>query len=149
MAASIIPTRRGKNRATKLVLPRDADSRAFLEEVGFTVLFDGGEPRPGTLDLRQMTALHASYTQQVVDLLADRVPGAITSENGYPIQLCLNELLQNVFEWSLSPPRFAAPPSRSISGQLTRTRHPLTSRHTSDDADQRPRDMRWSHGNSR
>jgi hypothetical protein len=103
MVASIVALRKEAGKATVVIPPNDADTRAFLDEVGFDGLVAGRDARPGTLELRQMKALHATYTQQVVDLLAKRVSGAITAENGYPIQLCLNELLQNVFEWSASP----------------------------------------------
>ena len=52
-------------------------------------------------EIRQLRALNALYTSQVTDLLERGVDG-INSDNSYPIQLCLNELLQNVFEWSES-----------------------------------------------
>jgi signal transduction histidine kinase len=54
-----------------------------------------------SLELRQLYALDPLYTEAVVELLTEGVEG-ITKENSYPIQLCLNELLQNAFEWSRS-----------------------------------------------
>jgi signal transduction histidine kinase len=55
-----------------------------------------------TLELLQMHALDALYTDQVAELLVAGVPG-ITEDNVHPIRVCLNELLQNVFEWADSP----------------------------------------------
>ena len=85
------------------MLPTDDDARDFVKEVGLDRFVAGEKTGLGTLEIRQLDALDAVYTMRVVDLLADRVPSKITEANSYPIQLCLNELLQNVFEWSQSP----------------------------------------------
>lgn len=103
MMASTVALRRAKGLATDLLLPIDDDARAFIEEVSFDRFSEGEETGLGTLEIRRLDGLDAVYTSRVVELLAEGVPGRITDENSYPIQLCLNELLQNVFEWSQSP----------------------------------------------
>jgi hypothetical protein len=67
------------------------------------------ERAPGTAALAGATApaaaleaLDASYTQAVTEMVMRGVPGT-DDQTGYLIQLCLNELLQNVFEWAESP----------------------------------------------
>jgi signal transduction histidine kinase len=62
----------------------------------------GEQTGVGTLEIREMHALDPTYTRHVTDILTRGVQG-VTDENSYPIELCLNELLQNVFEWSESP----------------------------------------------
>lgn len=96
-----VAARRLDGRSTRVALPQAPATRQFLEEVSFGRFVSGEDPHPGTLDLRQMSALDALYTQNVAELLVENVPG-VTADNVYPIQLCLNELLQNVFEWSES-----------------------------------------------
>lgn len=103
MLASAIALRRTRGWQTELALPTDDDARGFVKEVGLDRFIAGETTGLGTLEVRQLHALDAVYTLSVVDLLAQGVPGRITEANSYPIQLCLNELLQNVFEWSQSP----------------------------------------------
>jgi signal transduction histidine kinase len=100
MLASCFATRRAAGRETTLIPPLNVGAAEFLDEVGFERVAHGGA-RVGTLELRQMHNLDALYTQNVAEMLVTGVP-SITDDNSYPIQLCLNELLQNVFEWSNS-----------------------------------------------
>lgn len=93
MLASSFALRRTAGWRTTLIGPIDAAAAEFLDEVGFERSASGQPPSLGTLELRQMRALDAVYTECIADLLVQRVPG-ITEENSYPIQLCLNELLQ-------------------------------------------------------
>jgi anti-sigma regulatory factor (Ser/Thr protein kinase)/anti-anti-sigma regulatory factor len=103
IAALIASRRQDQNpRATSLVPPRDPEANHFVAEVGLDRFANGESTGRGTLEIRQLHALHANYTSAVTKMLVRGVPG-ITEENSYPIQLCLNELLQNVFEWSESP----------------------------------------------
>ena len=101
LLAASIAVRQAAGLTTELVLPGDESALAFVKEVGLDRFAQGKAPRPGTLELLQMSALDAIYTDRVLGILVRGVPG-ITEDNGYPIQLCLNELLQNVFEWSES-----------------------------------------------
>jgi hypothetical protein len=102
LLAASCALRRITDRETVLVLPNDPEPRDFVEEVSFDGFIRGESPRAGTLAVRQMRALDAVFTDNVADILVRGVPG-INEDNVYPIQLCLNELLQNVFEWSGSP----------------------------------------------
>jgi anti-sigma regulatory factor (Ser/Thr protein kinase) len=99
---SAIAIRRKAGRKSRIALPVDADAARFVSEVGLDKFAAGATTGIGTLEVRQMTALDAVYTRAVSDILIRGVPG-ITEENSYPIELCLNELLQNVFEWAESP----------------------------------------------
>lgn len=102
LIASLLSMRRKSERLTRLTPPRTPEAKAFVEEVGLTKFATGHATGHRTLELREMTALDAVYTESVTSMLTRGVPG-MTSENSYTIQLCLNELLQNVFEWSESP----------------------------------------------
>ncbi|MCK6536415.1 MAG: hypothetical protein L6Q84_25885 [Polyangiaceae bacterium] len=102
LIASVFSTRRKSGRPTGLTPPHDPDASAFAQEVGLTKFAAGHPTGLRTLELREMTALDAVYTDSVTSMLTHGVPG-MTSESSYTILLCLNELLQNVFEWSESP----------------------------------------------
>jgi anti-sigma regulatory factor (Ser/Thr protein kinase) len=99
--ASTIAMRRKTGRKSRLALPVDVEAARFASEVGLDKFAEGATTGIGTLEVRQMTDLDAVYTGAVTDILVRGVPG-ITEENSYPIELCLNELLQNVFEWAES-----------------------------------------------
>jgi len=83
-------------------VPLDEEAAHFIQEVGLDRFALGEQTGIGTLEIREMHALDPTYTRHVTDMLIRGVPG-VTAENSYPIELCLNELLQNVFEWSASP----------------------------------------------
>lgn len=102
LLASSIAIRRISDRETRVIRPRDEGANRFLSEVGFDKFARGEVTGHGTLEVRQMLALDAVYVDQAVGLLTEWVPG-MTKENSYPIQVCMNELLQNVFEWAESP----------------------------------------------
>lgn len=85
----------------ELIEPTAEDARDFLGEVGFDRFLTGARanenPRVGTLQMRHLFQLVPAYTTDIAELLSSRVRG--TGEDAaYLIQLCLNELLQNVFE---------------------------------------------------
>lgn len=84
--------------------PVDEQAAAFLDEVGFSRLLAGEDPtrrRADTLEVRQMTSHDRIYTERIADVLVGNVEGY--DENAsHLIHLCLNELLQNVFEWAES-----------------------------------------------
>ena len=102
LLAAIVALRRETKRTTHLVLPEDQEAAHFIQEVGLQRFVLGEQTGIGTLEIREMHALDPTYTRHVTDMLIRGVPG-VTAENSYPIELCLNELLQNVFEWSESP----------------------------------------------
>jgi anti-sigma regulatory factor (Ser/Thr protein kinase)/anti-anti-sigma regulatory factor len=102
LLAALIAYRREDGRMTTVSPPRSLEPDRFISEIGLKRFASGETTGLGTLEIRQMRALDANYTVAVTDMLVRGVPG-ITEENSYPIQLCLNELLQNVFEWSESP----------------------------------------------
>lgn len=58
---------------------QQGEARAFAEEVALDNFARGVSARPGTLEVRQMHALDALYTESVADLLVHGVPG-ITAE---------------------------------------------------------------------
>lgn len=91
--------------AVDLRRPQDEQAAAYLDEVGFSRLLAGEDPsRRGadTLEIRQMTTHDRMYTERIADVLVGNVEGY--DENAsHLIHLCLNELLQNVFEWAHSP----------------------------------------------
>jgi signal transduction histidine kinase len=101
LVAASIAMRREANRATELILPKDAGAAEFCREVALDQFLAGQMTGLGTLEIRQMRQLDALYTQQIAQILVRGVPG-VTEDSSYVIQLCLNELLQNVFEWSKS-----------------------------------------------
>lgn len=101
LIAASIALRREVQSKTTLIMPDDERSAGFCREVALDRFAAGQETGLGTLEIRQMRALDAVYTGQVAEMLVRGVPG-VTEESSYVIQLCLNELLQNVFEWSRS-----------------------------------------------
>jgi hypothetical protein len=100
--AASIAVRRSQRAETHLLPPKKREIARFFEEVALERLARGEQTGVGTLEVRQMLSLDALYTDHVVQILTRGVPG-VSDENSYVIQLCLNELLQNVFEWSDSP----------------------------------------------
>jgi len=87
----------------ELVPPSDEGVARFLREIAFPLYVTGtseerrAAPRHGTLEMRQLERLDPVYLKDVADLLAGRVPGT-SEEVSHLIQLCLNELLQNVMD---------------------------------------------------
>lgn len=102
LIAACIAVRQIEGRATELKLPNDRRAKEFASEIGLARFASGQRTGIGTLEVRQMRTLDAIYTEAVTSMLLRGVPG-MTEENSYVIQLCLNELLQNVFEWAESP----------------------------------------------
>lgn len=101
LLASMVATRRGASLDTNIVLDSASEGAAFLHEVGFERFVRGHQTGLGSLEVRQLSALDALYTDAVTKLLTEGVEGFDT-DAAYPITLCLNELLQNVFEWAES-----------------------------------------------
>lgn len=103
VAAMLVATaadRRAQGLSTRWTMPLDSEAASFVAEVQMDRLVEGrGTDRHGTLEMRQLTALDPSYTADVAKLLEAGVPG-MDDVAAYPVQLCLNELLQNVFEWA-------------------------------------------------
>jgi anti-anti-sigma regulatory factor len=99
--AATIAFRRETGRATDLLLPHAPEVRRFVSEVGLDTFASSGGLESGTLKVREFRAQNPLYTAQVAEILVRGVPG-ISDDDSYPIQLCLNELMQNVFEWSRS-----------------------------------------------
>lgn len=102
LIAASIAVRRLRGSRTRVVPPRKRDCDKFFHEVALERLAMGEPTGIGSLEVRQMHHLDAVYTDEVVRILTQGVPG-VTEENSYVIQICLNELLQNVFEWADSP----------------------------------------------
>lgn len=101
LIAAIIAVRRRDGRQTRVLPSNDEEVTHFIREVGLDRFALGEQTGVGTLEIREMHALDPTYTRHVTDMLVRGVQG-VTQENSYPIELCLNELLQNVFEWSES-----------------------------------------------
>ena len=101
LLGAAIAIRRQSGRQTRLLPPRDEEVARFVREVGLDRFALGEQTGVGTLEIREMHALDPTYTRHVTDMLVRGVQG-VTEANSYPIELCLNELLQNVFEWSES-----------------------------------------------
>ena len=102
LVAAAASTRRARGQETRFVPPLDEEARHFVEEIGFDDVVCGrASEGSGTRALRQLRALDPSYTHEIAELLMRGVPGT-DETTAYPVQLCLNELLQNVFEWSHS-----------------------------------------------
>jgi signal transduction histidine kinase len=99
LLAALLAFRKEEQRDTVVIAPYEGEVRRFAAEVGLTTLAASSTEPRGTLEIRQLRALDAVYTSKVTDMLVKGVPG-MNSDNSYPIELCLNELLQNVFEWS-------------------------------------------------
>ena len=102
LLASAIASRKRSGRTTSVLAPSDESCAEFIEEVGLARFALGTATGIGTLEVRQLLALDARYTEDVTRMVLRGVPG-MDEDTSYPIQLCLNELLQNVFEWSKSP----------------------------------------------
>lgn len=91
----------------KVSLPRDTEVVAFLDELEFRRFLEGrgsaqdAGPQRGTLALRHLTSLDRFFVEEAGDLIAERVPGT-SVDVAHLVQLCLNELLQNVFEHAAS-----------------------------------------------
>lgn len=102
LLASSIALRTDSGFATTVDIEGSTETGEFLREIGFDRFARGEETGLGSLEVRQLSALDALYTESVARLLVAGVEG-FDSAASYPIQLCLNELLQNVFEWSESP----------------------------------------------
>lgn len=82
--------------------PASDDCQDFLAETGFsrftvTPNERAGTTPGGTLQMRQLKGLDPLYTESVAELLLHNVQGT-SEEASFLVQLCLNELLQNVFE---------------------------------------------------
>jgi hypothetical protein len=102
MLAATAADRRAAGLSTRWAAPLDKSAAQFVREVQLDRLIEGTiVDAHGTLEMRQLTALDPSYTEGVAELLQAGVPG-IDDVTAYPVQLCLNELLQNVFEWAES-----------------------------------------------
>jgi hypothetical protein len=100
MLAATAADRRAAGMSTHLAMPLDEGSARFVAEVQMDRVVEGRvTDAHGTLEMRQLLALDPSYTAGVSDLLSAGVPG-MDEVSAYPVQLCLNELLQNVFEWA-------------------------------------------------
>jgi len=96
--------------AVELIAPENDGARGYLEEVRFAQFLESrprgyASTQEGTPAMRLLTmsGLAYSYPKEVAELITERVPGA-TEDASYPIQFCLNELLQNVFEHAFSKP---------------------------------------------
>lgn len=90
--------------------PTKAEAAEYLRSIGFERFVRGTEAEPqdpvpsapGNFYIRQLTGLDVVYIRRLAQLLADRVPG--TSETvAHFVELCLNELIQNVVEHAHSP----------------------------------------------
>ena len=100
MLAATAADRRAAGLATRWAMPREEGSARFVSEVQLDRVVEGRTTDAhGTLEMRQLFALDPSYTSGVTELLRAGVPG-MDEVTAYPVQLCLNELLQNVFEWA-------------------------------------------------
>lgn len=85
--------------------PTDEVAAHFSDEAGLARLLAGEESTrraADTLELRQMTTHDRLYTERIADVLVERVEG-YDEDASHLVHLCLNELLQNVFEWAASP----------------------------------------------
>jgi signal transduction histidine kinase len=85
----------------EFIEPNADDVREFLREVGFARFLTAARadenPPVGTLQMRHLFRLVPAYTADIANLLSSRVRGT-DDDVAYLIELCLNELLQNVFE---------------------------------------------------
>lgn len=99
--AASVAERRASGLSTRFRLPVDEEARHLIREIQLDRLIEGrSTDANGSLTIRQLSALDPSYTASVAELL-EAVPG-MDEATAYPVQLCLNELLQNVFEWANS-----------------------------------------------
>lgn len=102
MLASSVAVRRSEGRRTMLLLPTALNAARLFADAELVAFAEGHDTGIRTLGVRQLTALSATYPEAVVEMLANAVP-QVNEETAFQIQLCLNELLQNVFEWAESP----------------------------------------------
>lgn len=105
LAASLARRSQAGLPPVEFVPPADATARAFLEETGFDRALRGLAEQvspTNTLQVRQLRALDPQYIDEISGLLTERVPG-FPERARFLIDLCLKELLQNVFEWAQSP----------------------------------------------
>lgn len=104
LALALARRRRRGRGALQLLPPADTRTANFLDEVGLGRMI-GGEAgdrrRADTLEIRQMTTHDRLYTERIANVLVERVAG-YDADASHLVHLCLNELLQNVFEWSES-----------------------------------------------
>jgi hypothetical protein len=108
LLALALARRHDKGLPPATVVPaEDAEVAHFLDEIAFERFLQGkgrsaqSGAQWGTREMRQLMALDPNFVEAVADLLADRVPGT-SHDASYFVQLCMNELLQNVFEHSFS-----------------------------------------------
>ena len=96
-----IAGRASANRSTVIVPPEDAETAEFLNEIGFPQGESGLaiQARAGALRMRHMSNLEPLFVEVVARLVRALVPGTPEDAAGL-IELCLNEMLQNVFEHS-------------------------------------------------
>jgi hypothetical protein len=94
--------RKASGRRTEFVLPSDPEAANFASEVRLDRLVRGeSTSASGQIAVQQLKAVDPSYTQQVAHILEAGVTG-LDEDTAYTVQLCLNELMQNVFEWASS-----------------------------------------------
>jgi hypothetical protein len=100
LLAAIVAERSASGRSTLLSYPEDKEAAHFLREIEFGRFVDGKDTAAtNTVTVRQLRALDPQYTVEAARVICDGVPG-MDEASTYPVQLCLNELLQNVFEWA-------------------------------------------------
>jgi two-component sensor histidine kinase len=87
---------------TGFELPSNQEAAKFAKEVQLDRLVRGESTDAlGQIAVRQLKAIDPSYTQQVAHILEKGETG-LDEDTAYTVQLCLNELMQNVFEWAES-----------------------------------------------
>lgn len=96
-----IANRTTEGKTTIVVPPSDERTSDFLSEIGFPNI---GSPPLGTagattLRMRHMTNLEPMFVEEIARLVQALVPGTPDDAAGLT-ELCLNEMLQNVFEHS-------------------------------------------------
>jgi hypothetical protein len=102
LLAASTAERHASARSTRLDPPTDKEAARFLREIQFDRFVRGSATdASSTITIRQLRALDPTYTAQAAQVICDGVPG-LDEASAYPVQLCLNELLQNVFEWAES-----------------------------------------------
>jgi len=111
LGCAIERRRNGGFSSPPLVEPREASAQKFFSEVGLAdhMTEVARSAPPGTLRLRHMKNFEPLYVREIADFIASRVSGT-SEEVSHLIQLCLTELLQNVFEHAYS----GAPASRPV-----------------------------------
>lgn len=107
LLATAIVARESKGLGvTRIRPPKESGVAVFLEEIGFPHFGEIKGARPerkgDTLHMRQLTAMEPLYVHEVANLVQRWVPGTPDTAAEL-IELCFNELLQNVFEHSDSP----------------------------------------------